>query len=263
MGSLYSRSIGVLISKGEYIFPLDNDDLFFYEGIFDYILKIAKDFNFNIVGFRAFMIGNYSDSIQKMTDLYPYQYYDKNITIYQPSLSTWMINRKGHYSLHDVTIWAKCIKSTIYKEATKKLGKKNYSNFVSWAEDTIINFIIFNIAESFIFIHKYGIIHFHNRVTASYSMPNEIKLFGEIFLTNIIYDFSKNNNDKNYAVLSALSIQRRYKIYVFHNNSKYLWKKCNLIFFKSILNKLIKSHYISNEMKNKIKIHFQKFLNTL
>ena len=43
MGSLYSRSIGALISSGEYIFPLDNDDMFFIEDIFDYIIKIAKE----------------------------------------------------------------------------------------------------------------------------------------------------------------------------------------------------------------------------
>ena len=31
MGTLYSRCIGALLSKGEYIFCLDNDDLFFDE----------------------------------------------------------------------------------------------------------------------------------------------------------------------------------------------------------------------------------------
>jgi len=28
MGTLYSRSVGTLVAKGSYIFPLDNDDLF-------------------------------------------------------------------------------------------------------------------------------------------------------------------------------------------------------------------------------------------
>ena len=53
MGSLYSRSIGVLISQGEYIFPLDNDDMFFSEFIFSSILKIAQESNLDIVGFRG------------------------------------------------------------------------------------------------------------------------------------------------------------------------------------------------------------------
>ena len=68
-------------------------------------------------------------------------------------------------------------KKNLYKEATIKLGSKRYSMFVSWAEDTIMNFIIFNIAKSFLFIHKYGIIHLHNKSTASFTMRKDIILF--------------------------------------------------------------------------------------
>ena len=43
MGALYSRFIGILISKGKYILALDNEDMFFDEDIFDYIyIKSAK-----------------------------------------------------------------------------------------------------------------------------------------------------------------------------------------------------------------------------
>ena len=41
MGTLYSRSIGALNAKGEFIFPLDNDDLFFNEDLFKSIYNIA------------------------------------------------------------------------------------------------------------------------------------------------------------------------------------------------------------------------------
>ena len=39
MGAFYSRAIAALISKGEYIFGLDNDDMYFYQDVFDYIYK--------------------------------------------------------------------------------------------------------------------------------------------------------------------------------------------------------------------------------
>ena len=252
MGTLYSRSIGILISKGKYIFPLDNDDMFFYEGIFDYIFKIAQEFNFNIVGFRAFKTNDGKYNIKNISDLYKYQNYPKNIVIYQPELGSWMIKFKGHYTLHDVTVWAKCIKSSIYKKATLKLGIKNYSKFVSWAEDAIINYIIFNLAHSFIFIHKYGIIHIYSESTASFSMPNDIKLFGFIFLIDVIYDFCKNNNDKNFAALFTFYMKRHYNIYRFFNNS-------NLIYFKNILNKFLNDPYISQKNKNKIRKNFKTF----
>ena len=212
MGSLYSRNIGVLMAKGRYIFGLDNDDLFFLNDIFYFILNIAEKYDFDIIGFKAIRIANYEDNIEQMKDLYNYNQYSTNIIVFQPELSTWIISKKNKFKTHDVTIWAKCIKSTIYKEAIKKIELRKYSLFVSWAEDTIMNFIIFNVAKSFLFIHKYGIIHLHNKTTASFTMGKDIKLFGELFLLDIIYNLSKNRKNKYYAIMGAYRIKRRFEI---------------------------------------------------
>ena len=53
MGTLYSRCIGTIKSKGKYIFPLDHDDLFFDEGVLDIISTIADKGNFDIVEFKG------------------------------------------------------------------------------------------------------------------------------------------------------------------------------------------------------------------
>ena len=255
MGSLYSRSIGTLISKGEYIFALDNDDMFFSHDIFEYILNIAKKYDLDIVGFKAFSFRNYEDNIEKIVDLYGnYKRYSYNIIIHQPELSTWMIKKNGHFSIHDVTIWAKCIKNQIYKKAIAKLGMERYSHFVSWAEDTIVNFVIFSLAQSFIFVQKYGIIHLNNVSTASFSISKDIKLFGEIFFVDIIYDFTKNNSAKNYAAYAAYRVKRKFRLNKYVNNK-------NLIYFKSILNKLLKSLYVSGKNKKKISKYFKVFYN--
>jgi len=252
MGTLYSRNIGVLKSNGEYIFSLDNDDLFFSDDIFDFIIKIAQETNFDIIGFRGIKIENYEDNIEKMSDLYNYKQYPNHLIVHQPQLSTWIISNNGHFQTHDVTIWAKCIKSRIYKEASNRLGKKRNSFFVSWAEDTIMNFIIFSIAQSFIFVHKYGIIHLHNVSTASFSIGKDIQLFGEIFLVDIIYDFTRNNSDKNYAVMGAYQIKKIFGINKFVNDT-------NLIYFKSLIHKFLKDQYISDYTKIKIKKDFKFF----
>ena len=49
MGALYSRSIAALMSKGEYIFGLDNDDMYFYYDVFDYIYLKGKIENLDII----------------------------------------------------------------------------------------------------------------------------------------------------------------------------------------------------------------------
>ena len=62
MGTLYSRCVGTLISRGEYIFPLDNDDMIFGEDIFAYTYKKAKNKNYDIVGFKAIGVKTYSEN---------------------------------------------------------------------------------------------------------------------------------------------------------------------------------------------------------
>ena len=51
MGILYSRSVGVLSSKGKYIFSLDNDDMFLDFDVFSIITNIANEGNFDVVEF--------------------------------------------------------------------------------------------------------------------------------------------------------------------------------------------------------------------
>ena len=59
MGSLYSRSIGVL-------FPLDNDDMFFDDDVFNFIYEEANNFNYDIVGFKAIQANSYKARINKL-----------------------------------------------------------------------------------------------------------------------------------------------------------------------------------------------------
>ena len=49
MGTLYSRCIGALSAKGKYIFPLDNDDMFLDEDVFQTITNIAESESFEIL----------------------------------------------------------------------------------------------------------------------------------------------------------------------------------------------------------------------
>ena len=58
MGILYSRSIGVLNSKGNYITTIDNDDIFCGKDIFNIIYGETDNDNFDIISFKAFK--NYS-----------------------------------------------------------------------------------------------------------------------------------------------------------------------------------------------------------
>ena len=249
MGTLYSRCIGAIAAKGSYIFSLDNDDLFFNYDVFDYIYNIAEDGKYDIISFKSIFTKNYNNSISKMYDN-PFSKHPNNLTLFQPELSKYPLNKRKIYN--DIHIWAKSIKNEVYKKAVNLLGKERYSVFMSWAEDTSMIFIIFNIAKSFKFIDKYGVIHLVSRITASFTQSYNNKIFGEIYLLNIIFDFSKNNSNKNLAADYALFIKRHY------NYNKSQMDK-NHYYLNYTLQKIINCKFISKQNKVNIQKSFKKF----
>ena len=255
MGTLYSRSIAVLISKGEYIFGLDNDDMYFDDDVFDFIYKKGKNESLDIIHFLTVNIFNYTADIFRMKNIYTYQYPDE-LYLEQPELGNWMIKFNGKFLVHNNMIWDKCIKTSIYKKAINHMGIQRYSQFLSWAEDTSINFIIFNLAKTFKYAYKYGIAHFLGKYTSSNRQSINSKIFGDIFFLDIIFDFSKNNTeDKNLIIGQALYIHYKYSKYnitKLHNNT-------NSYYLKLVLNKIINCKYLNKLNKRKLKRLFSSF----
>ena len=250
MGSLYTRSIGILMAKGAFIFALDNDDMFFDEDLFDVTYKIAIKGGFDIVGFKSINVGSYKDGVYKMFDGY-FSFKKNNLIIYQPKLGLHPVTTKGRYAANDFTIWGKCIKTEVYQKAVNALGKERYSMFLSWCEDTSIVFVIFNIAQSYIFIHKYGIFHIKNNSTATKTQSKDNKLLGEIFLLDVLFEFSKNNSNKNIAGSHIVNVKSKYDLSHIKINSTRLY-------LKSVLEKMLNCSLISKMKHYQIKQIYKK-----
>ena len=254
MGTLYSRCIGTLEAKGKYIFTLDNDDLFMDEDVLDVVITEAEKGDYDIVEFNAVRGHSY---IPHIFDVIDDIYHDNpnNLVLHQPELGIHSITKNGKFESNNIHIWGKCLKSSLYKKAVNILGKERYSHFITWAEDTSIVFLLFNIAESFKFISKYGVFHFMSTKTACYTQSNENKLFGELYLLDIMFDFSKNNFDaKKYIKLKALEIRQL----SFFNST--IEKKSNKEYLKNILKKIINCKYIHLEDKNIIINYYRDFI---
>ena len=234
-GTLYSRCIGVLLSKGKYIFSLDNDDMFFTNDLFNTIYQYQENTKFDIIVFHSVFCKKYSPKLDELING-PY-FHEHNLTVYQPELSRFIEK--------DLLVWTKSIKAIIYKKAIKMMGIKRYSNYLSWGEDTSIMFIIFNIARSLRYLRKYGVFHIEANFCVSFSHEVEKFIFGEIFLSNIIFDFSRKE-DKNLVVGFILKIAR------FGNFG------IHKAFLENILNKIIKSKYITSINKEEIKRKFKE-----
>ena len=64
----------MLMSRENYMFNLDNYDTYFDYDVFDNIYKKARNEKLDIIGFLTINIYNYSADINRMKNLYTYQY---------------------------------------------------------------------------------------------------------------------------------------------------------------------------------------------
>ena len=253
MGILYSRSIGALSSKGKYLFTLDNDDIFLNNDIFDTSIKLGENGNFDIVEFKAISnrILNQGLLNNKIKDA-KFSHHE-TIILLQPELGRFPIptgNETGKYGLRDIFLWGKCIKTKIYQKALNKLGTNRYSRFMIRYEDILVNYMIFNIADSFINIQKYGIYHFiRNGSGTSIGRKKVSRNTNILYLIDVVIDFSQNNeNNKKLAAHIIIYILKLKRI-----KQTLTAKKYNMELIISCIKRVLNSEYISNNYKNEIR----------
>jgi len=224
MGIFYSRNIGTLSAKGEFIFPLDNDDMFLNKDVLTTISNIAKEGNFDIVEFKGIQIWrkNKNKLISRIQNT-NFAKHKLNLVLFQPELSDFPI-RSGRtinsYKLITCYLWAKCIKTNIYKKGINLIGKEKYSRFIRAWEDMIAMVFLFNTANSYKFVGKYGILHI-KRFGSGYSLTKKIQMkLAEIYLVDIILDFPKNTPEYIklvpnliYIILNSKFFKKIFKYY--------------------------------------------------
>lgn len=231
MGTLYSRSIGALISKGDFTFSLDNDDLFLVPELFEVLYVLAYQGNFDIISFRAFQANSYKP---RPKDIHDDGILDNrhNLVLTQPRLGLSTIYNWGRFSTHDIYVWGKIIKTEIYQKSVNALGEERYSEFITWSEDNIMSYIIYNYAKTYKSIRKYGIFHIRLDSCESNSANYDRRIIGKILFSDVIYDFSRNN-DKNMAVESIFNIMNE-RYFNIQNNKK------NSDYFKKFAKKFLR-----------------------
>ena len=122
--------------------------------------------------------------------------------LFQPDLGNFPIqigNATGNYEFFDIYLWGKCIATKVYKKALNKLGLDRYKRFMIRYEDILVNYMIFNTAESYLFTEKYGIYHILRTGSgAEIGIKKVPRINNILYLLDIMIDFSQNkvNNKK-------------------------------------------------------------------
>jgi len=246
MGILYSRCLGVLNAKGKYIVPLDHDDFFFDDDVFEVIYEEAEETNFDMISFMDVEIKNVYANSKGMRDGCTTHQPD-GLIIKQPELPYFPFFKNNRYSLVDVDIWGKIYRTEVYKEGVNLLGRERYSIYNAFNEDQIALFAICMVSKSYKYVRKYGIFHImgHQSALKRAKIVHAQKM--KIFFTEEIFELSKNEN-KKYGLFMAISF-----------NFKNL-NEDNKLYFRVVLKKILECEYIEQKLKQELKI---KYINIL
>ena len=205
-GILYTRSIGVLNSKGKYIFTINSGDMFINE-IFKICVEQSEFNDIDIIEFSYYNFSYFNSSLYKI----PISNFFNEKIIIQPELSIFMYKEKNEsgqkYELIDKYIWGKCIKNELYKKAIEMLNLLMYSERVFFFESEIINFGLSKIAYTFKFLNKKGIIHIFNKK----SMIDKKQFFQD----NIKYiiNLFKNSHDGKDVKIAIFELEIFFNLY--------------------------------------------------
>ena len=253
MGTLYSRCIGALSASGKYIFPLDNDDMFLDEDVFKTITNIAEKGNFDIVEFRGIESKKgKNDILNNKRRGTMHTYLPLNSVLYQPTLGNYQIWRGKNLDNLNVKIiylWAKCIRTEIYKKTIKRIGIQRYSTHIVRYEDVIFNYALCNTARSYKFVGKYGIFNIYRKTSASrYKKPLE-DIICYIYYLEIMIKFVQDRRENKivlvYTVIFLLSNDSLKE--ALENNIKLKTS------FLTSIDKILNMAKISNELKDEIR----------
>jgi hypothetical protein len=191
--------------------------MFLDKDVFKTISDRAIKGNFDIIEFRPIFILKSKDPFFKRRriekTLNPY---GDNIVLFQPKLGAFPLQKGqsyGRYKILSVYLWTKCIKTKVYQKALKLLGEKRYSRFMLCDEDVLVNYIIFNVAESFKFLGKYGVIRILRESSAS-AQTNHIQINKQVlYVLDAALDFSKNlKENKEWIIYYATFLINRNKL---------------------------------------------------
>ena len=253
-GALYSKSVGALNSKGEYIMLLDSDDLFAHIDLFNICFNEVKLNNIDILEFSGFISYNRDKKSQQLTKIPIYFRFKKNNKlIKQPYLSKFIYKKKNNkiIRLVDGYLCGKCIKSVIYKKSLKIIGVNVYSKNVNYGDDRIVNYILFKIALRFKFIDVKGYIYnVYNKLSITHKKNYIKNCHDELINLMNLYKFTKNTSEIEIVVYE---IKFRWKRIIYPGLNKE--NKNNL---DNLLKNLIKSKYVYNYNK----IILNSFLNS-
>ena len=242
------------IAKGEYILFIDADDIFVDKHILKQIYSKAYKANIDIIQFQAYS-GDYDRTLYLSNN-------NRSIEpIYQPQLSNLMYYEKGHLEQTEFFIKGKLIKRGIFLEVINSIDKYYLNQHMTLFEDSLILFILFKKANSYLFIRDYGMLFYDNEndqriENAMINKETINKIIKDCFLY-LEYMFQHTNNtlyEKDIAVNQLKYLMKKYND-IYKNittDFEYIYKVVDLFLYCDII--IEEDKKIIKELKDQFKL---------
>ena len=136
-GTLYTKTRGVLNSKGKYVMTLDHDNLYSHKNVFNKLYRDAEYYNLDLLGFGSICS---TVKVKNITD--------NNIINYIRTKNIKKPNIKKRFFGYDKTIESSTllslyfIKTKLFIDSIKKLGDNFIQRNIDAHDDSILMFII-------------------------------------------------------------------------------------------------------------------------
>jgi glycosyltransferase involved in cell wall biosynthesis len=193
-GSLYSRAMGILNSKGEYLLSLDPDDRYQAKTDLRYLYNIAKKLKVDIVSFLVFYIPSRIKS----------KFFTKsNKIIRQPVLYQSLFKNN---ILNDYYITNKLVKREIFVNAFNLFKKYIYGEKWSYYEDNIWSILIYKYANSSIFINKKIYYYFVNQDSTMTNRGNTLELKNLMYRYEMYNEIFKTKDEEKNLIVGFIEL---------------------------------------------------------
>jgi glycosyltransferase involved in cell wall biosynthesis len=239
-GTLISRNIGALNSKGKYLIFPDPDDII-SKNIINFCYNLIRAYNFEMIRFNLYKGNNIF-----LKDIV---YGLENKIIIQPKLSTFLFYGKGRLFQIDFNISNKFIKREAYIRALNSVNNYYLNLYMTNAEDGLMNYIFYRSVKSLYFLKQIGYFYLINNKSITKSDFTDEKLKSYFYNLKLIFEYSKNNK---YEKEMANAYFNRFLFPINNNELKRIIKN-DCEFYNEIIQIYLNCEYISFE--NKIKFN--------
>jgi len=238
-GTLISRNIGALNSRGEYLIFSDPDDII-SKNIINFCYNFIRTNNYEMLRFNLCM--NHKIFLNDIV------YGLENKITTQPELSTFLFYGKGRLIQIDYNISNKFIKRKAFIRALNSVKDYYLNIYMTFAEDGLMNYILYRTVKSLYFIKNIGYYYIDNNQSITRAKFNDNSVKSYFYNLKLIFEYSKNTKyEKDMAnnYLKAYFSRKKNNIL-----KKIILKDCE--FYNKIIELYLNSEFISINNKRKL-----------